>query len=124
LLWMYLTFPVPIYGTLWILFLAYIAKFLPVGVRATSTSMLQISSELEEASYASGASWGRTFYKILLPLLVPGFVAGWIFVSVVALREFGTSILLYAERSIVLSVLVFLYWGDGRYAAAGALGVA
>lgn len=123
LLVLYLTVPIPIYGTLWILFVAYMTKYLPYGIRASSASMIQISKELEEASTASGASLLQTFSKILLPLLMPGFVAGWIYIAVISLRELSTSILLYTQESIVLSILVFDLWEAGLYSSVSALGV-
>lgn len=123
LLVLYLTLPIPIYGTLWILFIAYVTKYLPYGIRTASASMIQIGQELEEASVVSGASWLQTFRKILLPLLMPGFVAGWIYIAVVSLRELSTSILLYTQDTIVLSILVFDLWEAGLYNSVAALGV-
>jgi iron(III) transport system permease protein len=120
---LYLSIPIPVYGTLWILLIAYVTKYLPYGIRAASASMIQISRELEEASVASGATWLQTFKKILLPLLMPGFVAGWIYIAVVSLRELSVSILLYTQQSIVLSVLVFDLWESGQYNNVAALGV-
>jgi iron(III) transport system permease protein len=87
ILWLYLTLPIPIYGTLWILLIAYVIKYLPYGMRACSNSMNQIQKELEEASEISGASWLYTFTRVLLPLLLPGFVAGWIYVITHSFRE-------------------------------------
>lgn len=123
LLVLYLTLPIPIYGTLWILFIAYMTRYLPYGIRAASASMIQISKELEEASVASGASWMQTFYKVLLPLLMPGFIAGWVYIAIVSLRELSTSILLYTQDSIVLSILIFDMWESGLYNTVSALGV-
>ena len=123
LLVLYLTLPIPIYGTLWILFIAYMTRYLPYGIRAASASMIQISKELEEASVASGASWLQTFYKVLLPLLMPGFIAGWVYIAIVSLRELSTSILLYTQDSIVLSILIFDMWESGLYNTVSALGV-
>src|SRR5262245_5630646 len=123
LLVLYLTLPIPIYGTLWILFIAYMTRYLPYGIRAASASMIQISRELEEASVASGASWLQTFRKVLLPLLMPGFIAGWVYIAIVSLRELSTSILLYTQDSIVLSILIFDMWESGLYNTVSALGV-
>jgi iron(III) transport system permease protein len=123
LLVLYLTLPIPIYGTLWILFIAYMTRYLPYGIRAASASMIQISKELEEASVASGASWLQTFRKVLLPLLMPGFIAGWVYIAIVSLRELSTSILLYTQDSIVLSILIFDMWESGLYNTVSALGV-
>ncbi len=123
LIWVYLTLPIPIYGTIWVLLLAYITRFMPYGMRAASASMIQINKELEEASLASGGSWPQTFRKIILPLLMPGFVAGWIYISIISLRELSTSILLYSYDSTVLSIMAFDLWEGGQYTYVCALGV-
>lgn len=123
LIWVYLTIPIPIYGTIWVLLLAYMTKFMPYGMRAASSSMIQINRELEEASTTSGGSWRHTFTKIILPLLMPGFVAGWIYISIISLRELSTSILLYSHKSTVLSILAFDLWEIGHYTQVCALGV-
>jgi iron(III) transport system permease protein len=137
LIWVYLTLPnlvrdyvsvylskfFNIYGTIWVLLLAYMTKFMPYGMRAASASMIQINKELEEASTASGGSWRQTFTKILIPLLMPGFVAGWIYISIIALRELSTSILLYSYDSTVLSIMAFDLWEGGQYNYVCALGV-
>jgi iron(III) transport system permease protein len=123
LIWVYLTLPIPIYGTIWVLLLAYITKFMPYGIRASSASMIQINKELEEASLTSGGTWLQTFTKIILPLLMPGFVAGWIYISIIALRELSTSILLYSYNSTVLSIMAFDLWEGGQYTYVCALGV-
>lgn len=123
LIWVYLTLPIPIYGTIWVLLLAYITKFMPYGIRAASASMIQVNKELEEASLASGGTWLQTFRKIILPLLMPGFVAGWIYISIISLRELSTSILLYSYNSTVLSIMAFDLWEGGQYTYVCALGV-
>jgi len=123
LIWVYLTLPIPIYGTIWVLLLAYITKFMPYGIRAASASMIQINKELEEASLASGGTWFQTFRKVILPLLMPGFIAGWIYISIIALRELSTSILLYSYNSTVLSIMAFDLWEGGQYTYVCALGV-
>jgi iron(III) transport system permease protein len=123
LIWVYLTLPIPIYGTIWVLLLAYITKFMPYGIRAASASMIQINKELEEASLTAGGTWFQTFRKVLLPLLMPGFTAGWIYISIIALRELSTSILLYSYNSTVLSIMAFDLWEGGQYTYVCALGV-
>ncbi|HWP58891.1 MAG TPA: iron ABC transporter permease [Candidatus Acidoferrales bacterium] len=123
ILWLYLVIPVPVYGTLWILLIAYVTKYLPYGMRACSSSMLQIKKELEEASEASGASWPHTFKRVILPLLAPGFVAGWIFVVTHSFRELSTSIMLYRSGTEVISVVLFEMWDGGQYPRLAALGM-
>ncbi len=123
LIWVYLTLPIPIYGTIWVLLLAYITKFMPYGIRAASATMIQINRELEEASLTAGGTWFQTFRKVILPLLMPGFTAGWIYISIIALRELSTSILLYSYNSTVLSIMAFDLWEGGQYTYVCALGV-
>jgi len=98
-------------------------KFMPYGIRAASASMIQINKELEEASLTAGGTWFQTFRKVILPLLMPGFTAGWIYISIIALRELSTSILLYSYNSTVLSIMAFDLWEGGQYTYVCALGV-
>jgi iron(III) transport system permease protein len=123
ILWLYLVLPLPVYGTLWILLIAYVTKYLPFGMRACSSSMLQIKKELEEASEASGASWTHTFKRVILPLLAPGFVAGWIYVITHSFRELSTSIMLYRSGTEVISIVLFELWDGGQYPQLSALGM-
>ncbi len=96
---------------------------MPYGIRVTTATIIQISDELEEASALSGATWGQTFRKITLPLLIPSFMAGWIYIAMVSLRELSTSILLYGYGSEVLSIVVFDLWEGGQYPTLCALGM-
>jgi iron(III) transport system permease protein len=123
LIWVSLTLVPVIYGTVWLILIAYVTRFMPYGVRAASASMIQIDDELEEAALACGSSWLQAFQRIILPLLMPGFVAGWLYVSTVSLRELSTSILLYSSDSIVLAILAFDMWEGGQYNYVAALGV-
>jgi iron(III) transport system permease protein len=123
ILWLYLTVPIPIYGTLWILLIAYVIKYMPYGMRACSSSMHQIQKELEEASEVSGASRPYTFTRVLLPLLLPGFVAGWIYVITHSFRELSTSVMLYRSGTEVLAVVMYELWDAGQYPELSALGM-
>ena len=123
MIFVYLTLPIPIYGTLWILLVAYITLYMPYGIRVACATMVQIHKELEEASTASGASWGQTFFRIVLPLLMPGFLSGWIYVAIISLRELSASIFLVGQGTEVLSTVVFALWDAGNITAVAALGV-
>ena len=120
---MYVALPLPIYGTIWILLIAYVAKNLPYGMRTSSGSITQLKVELEEAGAMSGGSWWQNFRRVTLPLLRPGLVAGWIYILIVAMREFSTSILLVTGQSNVLSVIVFTKFENGQVTAVAALGI-
>jgi iron(III) transport system permease protein len=119
----YVTFPVPIYGTIWVLLIAYTTKYLPYGMRSASGSIVQIHRELEEAGAMSGASWWQSFWYITMPLLRAGLVAGWIYIAIVSFREFSTSILLATGQSQVLSILVFTMFEQGQTTEVAAIGV-
>jgi len=119
----YLNVNVGIYGTIWILLLAYVTRFMPYGIRYNTASMLQIHKELEESAAMSGASWGTTFRRVILPLLKPGLLAGWIYVMIVSVRELSSSILLYSPGTEVLSITIWELWENGQYVELSALGV-
>lgn len=119
----YLTIGGGIYGTVWILLIAYMTRFMPYGMRYNSTSMLQLHRELEESAAMSGASWFGAFRKVVLPLLKPGFVAGWIYIVIVSVRELSSSILLYSPGSEVVSIVIWELWQNGQYVELSAFGV-
>ena len=120
---LYLYLPIGVYGTIWILLIAYVTRFMPYGLRYNTTSMLQIHKELEESAAMSGASWATTFGRIILPLLKPGLLAGWIYVVIVSIRELSSSILLYSPGTEVVSILIWELWENGQYVELSALGV-
>ena len=119
----YLNVDIGVYGTIWILFIAYVTRFMPYGLRYNTTSMLQIHKELEESAAMSGASWGTTFWRVILPLLKPGLVAGWIYIMLLSIRELSSSILLYSPGTEVVSVVIWELWENGQYVELSALGV-
>lgn len=119
----YLRSPIPIYGTLFILLIAYVTKYMPYGMRYATTSMSQISAELEESALVSGASWWKTFRRVLVPLLSPGILAGFVYILVVSFRELSSSILLYSPGNEVLSILIFEQYENGQFTVLAALGV-
>jgi ABC-type Fe3+ transport system, permease component len=123
LLFFYLRVPLPIYGSLWILLIAYVTVFLPYGVTYASSAMYQIADELEESAKVSGAGFWLVFRKVTIPLLMPGLVTGWTFIVLVSIRELGASLLLYTPGKQVLSILIWQDWGDGRLTELAALGV-
>ena len=85
--------------------------------------MLQIHKELEESAAMSGAAWGMTFRRIVLPLLKPGLLAGFIYVMIVSIRELSSSILLYSPGTEVVSIMIWELWQNGQYVELSALGV-
>jgi iron(III) transport system permease protein len=113
----------PIYGTIAILLVAYLAHFLPFGVRAVSGALRQLHPELEDAARVSGAGLLHTLRRVVFPLTRPTLAAVWTLVFVLALQEVSASILLYTSRSVVLSVAMFDLWEAGTLNGLAALGV-
>jgi len=122
----YLTAPLSylkIYGTLWIVAMGLIVSYIAFGTRLMNSSIGQIHQELEEAAYVCGATSTRTLLAITMPLLFPAFAAGWIWVSVHALRAFSIPLMLSSKKNEVFSVLMWQYWSDGDVSLASTLGV-
>lgn len=114
LLWAYVYVPLPVYGTIWILLIGYITRFLPYGLRTMTSTVVQIHNDLQEASQVCGAGFLTTFRRVLLPLLRPGFIAGWIILATIYLREFSMSIFLYSPGSEPLGPLLYHFYVDGN----------
>jgi len=123
LLWLYLVVPLPIYGTLWVILLAYITRYMPHAMRIISVGMLQFHPELEEAAYACGASWWRMFRKILLPLLRPVIVTAWIWVMIHAFRELAISAILSGPNTRTVGVAIYSLWTEGSFGLISAFSV-
>jgi iron(III) transport system permease protein len=124
LLWVYVNLKaLPIYGTIWILLLAYATHYLPFGVRAGSGALRQLHSELEDAARITGASWTKMIRWIVFPLTRPTLIATWTLLFILSMQEVSSSILLYTSRTTVLSVAVFDLWEAGNVNALAALSV-
>jgi iron(III) transport system permease protein len=92
-------------------------------MRYASSSMYQISGELEECAQTCGASWWQAFRRILLPLLTPGLLAGWVYIVTVSIRELSSSILLYSPGNEVLAIRIWEQYQNGQFTELSALGV-
>jgi iron(III) transport system substrate-binding protein len=113
-LWAWIGIPGGLYGTIWILALAFIARFMPDTVKALSTSFLQIHRELEEAAWVCGRGMLGTIRTIVLPLARPGVIASMTLLFVLAIRELGSSLFLYTSNTMVMSVLLLDYYEGGN----------
>jgi iron(III) transport system permease protein len=113
-LWAWIGIPGGLYGTIWILALAFIARFMPDTVKALSTSFLQIHRELEEAAWVCGKGTLATIGTIVLPLARPGVIASMTLLFVLAIRELGSSLFLYTSNTMVMSVLLLDYYEGGN----------
>jgi iron(III) transport system permease protein len=119
----YLTIPIPVYNTLWILIIGYIIRYLPYAMRYCHPGLLQISSELEESAYICGANWFTTFKKVLIPLMLPALFGAWIWIFLVSFRELSLSIMLSGPTTPVVAVSIFELWENGQVSEVGAFGV-
>ncbi len=123
LLWAYVNVPLPIYATIWILLIGYVTRFLPYGLRSVTSTIIQIHREMEEAAWTSGAGFLATFRRVLIPLMRPGLVAGWIVLATIFMREFSLSLFLYTPSSEPVGPLLYYLWLDGQAGSVGALGL-
>jgi iron(III) transport system permease protein len=109
----------PLYSTLSIILIAYIARFLPFATRNVTAMFMAINPELEQSARTSGATWNQTMRHIVLPLLRPSLVASWLMLFVIFIRELGATILLYAQGTETISVaMVVLSERSSGYVAA------
>jgi iron(III) transport system permease protein len=119
----WLRVPLPIYGTLLIILLAYTGRYVPLGVRSANAAFRQIDPSLEETARVTGAGWLRTFRSVTLPLARPGLFAGWLLVFVPALQELSASVLLFSSGSITLAVAVYNLYETGALGPVAALAI-
>jgi iron(III) transport system permease protein len=122
-LWAYIKPPFNLYGTIWILLVAYIARRIPLCYMTCSDAMTQINFELEESARILGASWFKSILKITIPLLKISLASGWMLVFITSFRELSASILLYSPNSEVISVTVMTLFEEGEFEALAALSI-
>jgi iron(III) transport system permease protein len=126
LITVYLTFTwIPIYGTIWILVVAYVTTFLAYGTRTTNGVLVQLHRDLEEAASVSGAGFWTVLRRIVLPLALPALIAVWVWVWVFAhaARELSTALMLHGRHNTVISTLMWNFWSGGDGPRAAAVGV-
>ena len=99
--------PLVLYGTLSIIFLAYVTKELPVGYQQIASSLRAVHPELEDASRIFGATRLRALFDITTPLIRNGVIATWIFIFIGSIRELSATILLFTARTKTISVTMF-----------------
>jgi iron(III) transport system permease protein len=113
-LWAWIGLPGGLYGTIWILALAFIARYMPDTMKTLSTSFLQIHRELEEAAWICGKGLIGTIRTIVLPLARPGTIAAMSLLFILAIRELGSSLFLYTSNTMVMAVLLLDYYEGGN----------
>ena len=111
----------PLYGTLILLVIAFLARFLAYGTRLMHSAQLQLHRELEEAAVAAGVPYLRTFLWINLRLLLPAFFNGWLWVLTHAARDFTTPLMVASASSLLASNLIFGRYSDGKFPESAAM---
>lgn len=120
---LFLSFPNPIYGTLSIMILPYVASFLPIGTRFTHAAMAQLSKELEEAATASGAGLFGVMRRVTVPLMLPALVAGGLYIFLLSAKVASIPMLLHTPETPVLPVLIYRLWDEGSIGLTSAMSV-
>jgi iron(III) transport system permease protein len=113
----------PLYATIWALLIGYIATYLPYGIRPLTSAFVQIHSNLEESSRVCGGGPLYTMRRIVIPLLVPGIVSGWILMATMFVRELSLSVVLSRPGTEVLAVQILRFAEDGLWGRLSALGI-
>ncbi len=113
-----------LYGTVWIIVLGLTVSYVAFGSRSMTAALAQVHVELEEASHVSGAKWLTLMRRIVLPLVLPAFIGGWIWVASHSLRNFSVPLILATRENWLLSVVMWHTWEDGDPGQTAALGVA
>jgi iron(III) transport system permease protein len=115
--------PLVLYGTIWILLIAYIARFIPLATRSINSAFRQIDPSLEEAARITGASWLTATRRILLPLARPGILVGFLLVFIPAFSELSATILLYTGGTETIAVAIYRLNDLGQIEVVSALAV-
>jgi len=121
ILWTWVRAPLPVYGTLAILVIAFLTRFLPQGYRTVSSSIRQVHDDLESAAMVAGATRRRAIMTITMPLIRGGVVASAFLMVVLGLRELTASLLLYTTKTRVLSIVIYEQYVNGNWAQVSAL---
>ncbi|HLH98039.1 MAG TPA: iron ABC transporter permease [Xanthobacteraceae bacterium] len=115
ILYVYLGVPVlrPVYGTIWILVIAFTTRYITYATRLMSAAIIQIHKALEEAADVSGATPWQVLSRITVPLLLPSLINGWMWVAISSLREATLAVMLLTPGNIVLASLIWSQWQEG-----------
>ena len=119
----FLRLPIPIYGTIWILLAAYVARFVPLATRSVNATFRQIDVSLEEAGRITGASWWVAVRRILFPLSRPGLLVAFLLVFIPSFSELSATILLYAGGTETIAIAIYRLNDLGQLEVVSALAV-
>lgn len=114
-LWVWIEFPVGVYGTVWILIIGFVGRFVSYGVRSASANLMQIHADLEASSRVCGASWATTLRRVTIPLIKPGILAAWVLLFILFFSELSMVLVLGSPSSVMLSMVMFEQWQLGQF---------
>ena len=123
LILVYLSIPVGIYGTIWVIAIAHVTRFIAYGSRAVISAQVQVHKELEEASYTCGGSMLVTLRKVVVPIVLPALVSLWLWVALHSLRELSSAVLLASPGNRVVSTMIWFAWQEGQVGEAYAISI-
>ncbi|TWF47429.1 iron(III) transport system permease protein [Neorhizobium alkalisoli] len=115
--------PFGLYGSLSLIGIAFVVRYMPYGMRYAQPGVMQIHRELEEAAGISGATQPAIFRRVVLPLLSPALIAGWLFIFLLAAKELSIAVLLAGANSKTIAVAMFDQWTNGQAGEVAALGI-
>ena len=115
--------PVLLYGTMWLIFITYLTKYLPIAYTACHAALQTVHADLEDAARILGANRLVAFKDVTMPLFGVGLVSAWLLVFLPSLRELSSSILLFTTRSRVVAVVIYTLYEEGLWEAVSALGI-
>ena len=120
---LFTTGPIPLYGSVWALVLAYVIHFLPLGIRNIDPVVHQVGAELEEAARVNGAGEPRVLLDVTVPLVLPGILAAAAVTMILMLREFPVSALLATPTTRVVSVFLVNSFENGVFPQVAAMAI-
>jgi iron(III) transport system permease protein len=121
ILWTWLAMPLPVYGTLAIIVIAFVTRFMPQGYRAVSSSVMQIHDDLEQAALVAGATRLQALRKIVLPLVRGGVAASFFLMIVLGMRELTASLFLYTTDTRLLSIVIYESYENGAWSSVASI---
>ena len=119
----FVSLPLPIYGTIWAIAFAYVARSIPYGVRFGEAGLMQINRELEESASASGAPFGQVLRRVVLPLMAPALAGAFVYVFLLSVKDLSVAVLLYGPKAPVISTTMFELWRQGQVTQLAAFSV-
>lgn len=120
-LWSWIRLPVPVYGTLAILVMAFVARFLPQGFQGVSSTIVQVDKDLEDAAIISGANRRRAVSTVTLPLVKTGVVSTMLLLFILSFRELSAALFLFTSDTRMLSVVIYDQWESGQWPRVAAM---